>query len=266
MVFFHAPLFLSSSTPPPPSRLSFSRLPLSGFFSASPPPLLLHLLLSLSLLSSPLGLPFPSPRPCCASWVLLPRRLLRVGCCLSMALLCYCVCVEACLCSLNTVLCSLEVERFFPRIVPRPFSPLAPCLSPSPVCRLLYLLRSLVSAPGVVGSVRMHPLYACSKMHPSESSCSAPLPPAFTRRGAPLTHPHVPSHVTRAHCTLHTAQPPRAPEPSSTCNVAAFSLKFLIQHGRLIPFVLYYPSVNIGKILLNNGAPPLLLWLKYTQY
>ena len=197
--FFFATLL--SSSPPPPSRLSFSRLPLSVFFSASPPPLLLLLLLSLSLLSSPLGLPFPSPRLRCASWVLLPRRLLRVGCCLSVTLLCYSVCVEACLCSLNTVLCSLEVERFFPRIVPRPFSPLAPCLSPSPVCRLLYLLRSLVSAPGVVGSVRMHPLYACSKMHPSESSCST-TPSFYPERSAS----HTPTRaVTRDEGTLHSA-------------------------------------------------------------
>ena len=182
-----------------------------------------------------------------------------------MALLCYCVCVEACLCSLNTVLCSLEVERFFPRIVPRPFSPLAPCLSPSPVCRLLYLLRSLVSAPGVVGSVRMHPLYACSKMHPSESSCST-TPSFYPERSAS----HTPTRaVTRDEGTLHSAHcidAARTRTPSSTtCNVARLFtvMKFLKSNTTSVNSVRsLLPLRKYRENTVKQWCAPLLLWLK----
>ena len=181
-----------------------------------------------------------------------------------MALLCYCVCVEACLCSLNTVLCSLEVERFFPRIVPRPFSPLAPCLSPSPVCRLLYLLRSLVSAPGVVGSVRMHPLYACSKMHPSESSCST-TPSFYPERSAS----HTPTRaVTRDEGTLHSAHCTAAARTRTVQHLQCGRLFTEVPNTtRLVNSVRsLLPLRKYREITVKQWCAPLLLWLKYTQY
>ena len=268
-----APLFLSSSSS---SSLPLPSPPLLLLFSSSSPPLLFlfsRLCLWGCLSISPLHW-------WCASLVLFPRRLLRVGCCLGVTLLCYCGSRRcSALCPRHSVLSRSSASA--PNRPP-PSAPLdAPFCPPRPVFHLS-LLRSLVVCFGLGRLCTDVPALCLLSYAPPGAPLPPQLLPVETREGSsrlassphysrsasvlgalaapcskcgasftevPNTRLHYILYSTRPHAYLARDPAPRGPRNYACCSLKCRSLcPACAQRAAFAPRVSHTTSLRAARV------------------